>query len=299
VDRLAQLTGQTPRPGATVVSNPRLQWLSLLGVWLFLVLTLSRPVWLGEPLERIIPARDLLVAVDLSGSMETEDFTAATGERLGRLAAVKQVLDAFLAAREGDRLGLIVFGDRAFVQAPFTDDLAVIRLFLDEIQPRMAGPKTALGDAIGLAMTLFDRSELEDRVLLLFTDGNDTGSLVPPARAAGMARERGVVIHAIGVGDPGAVGEDPLDEALLRRITGSTGGKYFQAADRETLAAVTDAVDALTPREVQTLTHQPRRDLFHWPLGAALLLSLPYPLLTLLRARGREAPGPSTEEQPA
>lgn len=300
VDRLARLTGQAPRPGATVAGNPRLQWFSLLGVWLFLVLSLSRPVWLGEPLEKIIPARDLLVAVDLSGSMETEDFSDEAGQRMSRLEAVKQVLDEFLAAREGDRVGLIVFGDRAFVQAPFTEDLAVIRLFLDEIQPRMAGPKTALGDAIGLAMTLFDRSELEDRVLLLLTDGNDTGSLVPPERAATMARERGVTIHAIGVGDPESVGEDPLDEALLRRITGSTGGEYFQAADREALAAVTRTIDELTPREVQTLTHQPRRDLFHWPLGAALLLSLPYPLLTLLGARGREeALAPSAGEHPA
>lgn len=285
VDRLARLTGQTPQPGATVATNPTLQLATLLAIWALMVITLARPVWLEEPLKKVVPSRDLMVAVDLSGSMEAEDFSDEAGQTITRLAAVQQVLDEFLAHREGDRIGLIFFGNGAFVQAPFTEDLAVIRQLLGEAQPRMAGPKTALGDAIGLAMTLFDRSELENRVLVLLTDGNDTGSLVPPERAAEMAMEREVVIYAIGVGDPSAAGEDPLDEALLQKITETTGGEYFYAADREALTRVTETIDGLAPREVETLTHQPRRDLFHWPLGAVLLLSLPYPLLSLLGHR--------------
>ena len=285
VPRLADLTGQTPQPGASVVASPPLQLATLAAVWVLLLLALARPVWLGEPLVKVMPSRDLLVAVDLSGSMESEDFSDEAGARSSRIDAVKQVLDRFLARREGDRVGLIVFGTGAFVQAPFTEDLEVVRVLLGEARARMAGPKTALGDAIGLGMTLFERSDLEQRVMIVLTDGNDTGSLVPPERAAEMAAGRDVTLYTIGVGDPAAAGEEALDDALLRRIAESTGGRYFYAADRAALDQVTQAIDALTPRDVETLTHQPRHDLFHWPLGAALLLSMPYPLLRAGRSR--------------
>jgi Ca-activated chloride channel family protein len=288
VPRLAELTGQVPQPGATVAPNPRLQLVSLVAVWALLVMALARPVWLGEPLVKVLPSRDLLVAVDLSGSMETEDFVDEAGARSSRIDAVKQVLDGFLERREGDRVGLILFGTGAFVQAPFTEDLEVVRLLLAEARARMAGPKTALGDAIGLGMTLFERSDLDERVMIVLTDGNDTGSLVPPERAAQLAKERRVVVHTVGVGDAAAVGEDALDEARLERIAQTTGGQYFFAADRGGLDEVTRTIDDLTPRDAETIKHRPRHDLFHWPLGAALLLSLPYPLL---RAAGRDHPG--------
>ncbi|NJN47630.1 MAG: VWA domain-containing protein [Candidatus Competibacteraceae bacterium] len=297
IDRLAELTGQTPQSGATVAANPPMQLLLMLVIWCLLVVALARPVWLDDPLVKVIPARDLLVAIDLSGSMEREDFSDEKGQQLSRMDGVKQVLDAFLANRDGDRVGLIFFGTGAFVQAPFTDDLQVVQLLLEEAQPRMAGPKTALGDAIGLAMTLFERSDLDDRVLILLTDGNDTGSLVPPERAAELAKQRNVVIHAIGVGDSTAAGEEPLDEKLLQQITQATGGEYFFAADRANLTGVTEKIDALTPREAETITHRPRFDLFHWPLGVALLLSLPYPLLTALGRRSATHNGISEAEQ--
>ena len=127
--------------------------------------------------------RDLMVAVDLSGSMEAQDFTDNEGNSVDRLTAVKQVLDEFFARRDGDRVGLILFGSAAFVQVPFTDDLDVVRELLNEAQIRMLGPKTMLGDAMGLAINLFERSEVDERVLVVLTDGNDTGSLVPPERA--------------------------------------------------------------------------------------------------------------------
>ncbi|MEZ5582661.1 MAG: VWA domain-containing protein [Candidatus Competibacteraceae bacterium] len=297
LDRLAELTGQTPQSGATVVANPPAQLAVVTGIWCLLIVALARPVWLDDPLVKVIPSRDMLVAIDLSGSMEREDFSDGKGQQLSRMDAVKQVLDAFLANREGDRVGLVFFGTGAFVQAPFTDDLEVIRLLLEEAQPRMAGPKTALGDAIGLAMTLFERSDLDDRVLILLTDGNDTGSLVPPERAAELAKQRNVVIYAIGVGDPTSAAEEPLDEKLLRQITQATGGEYFFAADRANLAGVTEKIDALTPREAETVTHRPRHDLFHWPLGIALLLSLPYPLLTALGRRSTAQDGINGTEQ--
>ena len=293
-----RLTGQQPSSGAAVLRASLFQALVGVLVWLALVLVLARPQWLEDPLVKELPMRDVLLAVDLSGSMETEDFTDANGKTLDRLSAVKQVLDAFLTRRQGDRIGLIVFGSAAFVQAPFTDDLDVLRTFLDEVELRMAGPKTALGDAMGLAMTLFERSELEERVLIALTDGNDTGSLVPPEKAAAIAPDLGVQVHTIGIGDPRNAGEEKLDEATLRKVAEATGGRYFYAADRQSLDQVYAELDKLTARKVETLSYRPQRDLFHWPLGAALGLSILYQSLQMacawLRARRGIHPVPET-----
>jgi Ca-activated chloride channel family protein len=289
---LARLTGQQPGPGATEARPGVGDRLVRLGVWLALILALARPQWLEEPLVRDLPMRDLLLAVDLSGSMETEDLTDAEGRQVDRLTAVKQVLDGFLARREDDRIGLIVFGSAAFVQAPFTDDVEVLRTLLDEVTLRMAGPKTVLGDAMGLAMTLFERSELEERVMIALTDGNDTGSLVPPDRAAAIARDQGVTVHTVGVGDPREAGEDALDEATLREVAATTGGRYFFAADRQALDQIYAELDQLTPRKVASISHRPQRELFHWPLAVAVGLTLLYQAAQLLGAwrRARRQP---------
>jgi Ca-activated chloride channel family protein len=279
---MAQLTGRQPGPGAIEPRRGLAGSLFLILVWLLLVMALARPQWLEDPQRREVPMRDMLLAVDLSGSMETQDFADRDGQPVDRLTAVKEVLDGFLARRDGDRIGLLVFGSAPFVQAPFTDDLEVLRTLLSEVELRMAGPKTVIGDAIGLAITLFERSDVEDRVLILLTDGNDTDSLVPPDRAAQLARDNGIVAHTIGVGDPAAAGEEPLNEASLQAIATTTGGRYFRALDRAALEGIYDELDRLTPRQVETLSHQPRRELFHWPLAAALCLSLVYQLLRVV-----------------
>src|SRR5262249_45336819 len=155
---------------------------------------------------------------------ETQDFMDAKGQKVDRLTAVKEVLDDFLAKRKGDRVGLIFFGSAPFVQAPITEDLQVCRKLLDEAQVKMAGPQTAFGDALGLAITVFDRSDVKDRVLIALTDGNDTASKVPPAKAAQIARDKGIVIHTISVGDPRAAGEDALDLDTLKSVATTTGG---------------------------------------------------------------------------
>ena len=151
-----------------------------------------------------------------------------------------------------------------------------MRELLDEAQVRMLGPRTVLGDAIGMAIPLFERSEVEERVLIALTDGNDTGSLVPPARAAEIARDNGVRIFTIAMGDPQAAGEQALDEATLQAVAETTGGGYFHADDRAELEAVYAELDRLTPRQVEVQTHRPERDLFHWPLGFAIVLSMLY-----------------------
>jgi Ca-activated chloride channel homolog len=166
LDRLAALTGRQPSRGAVVARARWTQQVLLWVVWLCMLAALARPQWLEPPVTKTVPTRDLLLAVDLSGSMETRDFTDASVAQVDRLTAVKQVLDDFLARRTGDRVGLIFFGSAAFVQAPFTDDLDALRALLDKAQVRMAGPKTALGDAIGLALTVFERDPgVRDRTL--------------------------------------------------------------------------------------------------------------------------------------
>jgi Ca-activated chloride channel family protein len=285
-ERVVLLSGHDPARALGAAHPPRWQSILLLVLWSLLVLSLARPQLLEPPLERSLPTRDLLLLVDLSGSMETEDFTNAAGDRVDRLRAVKEVLDDFLTDRQGDRVGLVVFGTAAFVQVPFTQDLEATRLLLEETQVRMAGPRTAFGDAIGLAITLFERSELEKRVVIALTDGNDPGSRIPPAEAARVARDNDITIHVVGVGDPSAVGEELLDERALRDVAQTTGGRYFHAKDRDALTQIYAEIDRIDVREVQTLRHQPRVDLYHWPLAAFLCLGL---LLQLLVAR-RDAP---------
>ena len=291
--RLARLAGARTAAGTVITRRRRLQLAQIVLAWIAVVIATARPLWLGEPITRELPMRDLLVALDLSGSMETRDFTDAGGETAERLTAAKQVLDQFLARREGDRVGLVFFGSAAFVQSPFTDDLDVVRELLDEAQVRMLGPRTVLGDAIGMAIPLFERSDVEERVLIALTDGNDTGSLVPPVRAAEIARDQGVRIFTIAMGDPQAAGEQALDEATLQAVADTTGGGYYHADDRAELEAVYAELDRLTPREVESQSYRPQHELFHWPLGFAIVLSLLYfgfvELASLLR-RSRRAP---------
>jgi Ca-activated chloride channel family protein len=268
----------------------------LLIVWCTLVLALARPQRIEKPITKTLPGRDLLIAVDLSGSMETEDFTDADGKRIDRVTAVKHVLDDFLARREGDRVGLMFFGTAPFMQVPFTEDLQVCRSLLKEAQARMAGPQTMLGDAVGRAITVFESSDLEEKVLILLTDGNDSGSLVPPVKAAEIARDQGIQIYTIGMGDPATVGEEKLDVDTLKEMAETTGGKSFLAINREELESVYREIDALTTRQVETLSFRPVRDLYYWPLGFAIVLTLLWHTFILGKALITEAGKGSGEE---
>ena len=285
MQRLSRLAGLQPGSGVAVARRPVSQWIVLSITWLLVVLAITRPQWLEEPIIKELPMRDLLVAVDLSGSMEAQDFTDAEGNMVDRLTAVKQVLDAFFARRDGDRVGLILFGSAAFVQVPFTDDLDVVRELLGEAQIRMLGPRTMLGDAMGLAINLFERSEVDERVLIVLTDGNDTGSLVPPERAAEIARDNGVVVHTIAIGDPAAAGEQALDEKTLGNIATITNGGYFHANDRQELEEIYSHLDEINPRQVETQSYRPLTDLYDWPLAAGMLITLLYILFLEIRLR--------------
>jgi Ca-activated chloride channel homolog len=258
-------------------------WLVPALVWLFILAALARPQWIGAPLTKDLPTRDLLLLVDLSGSMRQEDFTNAAGKKVDRLAAVKEVLGEFLVRRDGDRVGLVVFGDAPFLQAPFSTDLSLSRRLLDETAIGMAGPRTAFGDAIGLGVTLFDHSDAPAKTIIALTDGNDTASQVPPTEAARVAHERGIRIHTVAIGDPTTVGEEKLDEITLRAVAQGTGGSYFFAGDRQQLAGIYAELDKIETRQVKVISHRPRNDLFYWPLLAGLVLSLADKSVRLLR----------------
>lgn len=288
---VTEAAGVTPRPGSSVLPRRRVQVLSACAVWALILLALARPERLGDPVVIEKSARDVVLALDISGSMDERDFTGPDGAPQQRLAAVKSVLDSFISDRTGDRMSLIIFGTRAFVQAPFTEDLESLTGFLDQTEAGMAGPNTALGDAIGLAIRSFETSEVEERLLLLLSDGADTSSRMTPLNAAAIAADRGVAVTTIGVGDPEGSGENRVDLNLLEDIARTTGGDYFFAGDAEALQTVYDRIDAQTPRLVDQQSYRPSKNLSHLPLGLACAIVLAATAFLHVTTRRRAVPG--------
>jgi Ca-activated chloride channel family protein len=273
---VADAAGMTPAPGALVPRTNVLQKILAPICWMLAVLALARPQFVEPPLEKILPARDLLLALDLSQSMDTRDFRDASGKPIARIEAVRKVVDDFVQRRVGDRIGLIVFGDAPYPQVPFTLDHATVRTMIAEMLPGMAGPRTALGDAIGLAIKMFEKSHAPEKVLVVLTDGNDTASRMPPDRAADIAQQHAIKIHTVAIGDPSATGEDKVDVATLQKIATLTGGRYFFGQDQNQLEQIYATLDRITPSNQKTLTWRPVRELFYYPLGVALALLFAY-----------------------
>lgn len=272
--RIVETAGTVPRPGAVILSRTRLQMAAAIAAWGLIVLALARPERMGEPVEITRAARDVVLAIDISGSMDARDFATAGGQDRQRLEGVRDVVRTFVEGRDGDRMALIVFGSKAYVQAPLTEDLRTITDLLDRTEVGMAGPHTALGDAIGLAIRTFEASDIDQRLLILLSDGTDTASRMSPVNAAEIAEGGGVEIYTIGVGDPDATGEDRVDLATLQDIASRTGGEYFFAADETALSRVYDRIDEIAPRQVDTLSYRPRESLAHLPLALAALIGI-------------------------
>jgi Ca-activated chloride channel family protein len=286
-DKLVELSQERPRSGAMILQRDRAQRFLVGLMWLCLVLCAAKPEWVGPPVEQQKSGRDLMIAVDLSGSMQTRDFTLPDGQTVDRLEAVKHVLDDLAGQRASDRLGLIVFGSAAYLQTPFTDDHLVWSRLLDETEIGMAGQSTVFGDAIGLAIKLFLESDSDNRVLIILTDGNDTGSTVPPVDAAKVAATRDIRIYTIAIGDPAAVGEEALDLETLERVAEVSGGQTFQALDQEQLRRAYEAIGQLEPELYETISYRPRQSL-HWvPVGLVVILYLVYHSLAAWRTASR------------
>ena len=288
---LVEAAGSEPRGGAVVMRRRRIQGFGAVLVWILLIVALAKPEWVGEPIMRTEAARDIMLAIDLSGSMDYRDFPADDGQIVRRLDAVQRVVDRFVADRESDRVGFIVFGDRAYLQLPFTRDIETARELLRLMDVGMAGPRTAVGDAIGLSIRSFEASEVDERLLILLTDGNDTASKMTPINAAEIAKANGVEIYTIGVGDPAATGEDRVDFDTLRALANRTGGAFFDAADETTLDEVYQRIDELAVADVTTTAWRPRESLVHWLAGSAVIVALlAYALLFVgVRRRGASA----------
>ncbi|QFU77699.1 VWA domain-containing protein [Halioglobus maricola] len=281
-DKLVELSEQRPEEGARILRRSRIQKILVTTTWLCLVLAAAKPQWIGAPIEQQKSGRDLMVAVDLSGSMEARDFSLPDGTTLNRLEAVKRVLDELARQRASDRLGLIVFGAAAYLQTPFTDDHEVWRQLLGETEIGMAGPSTVFGDAIGLAIKLFRENASDNRVLILLTDGNDTGSTVPPIDAAKVAAANEIRIYTIAIGDPATVGEDALDMQTIERVSELTGGASFQALDQDQMHAAYETIASMEPELYESVSFRPKQSL-HWvPVAAAVVLFLCYHLFMAL-----------------
>ncbi len=298
---ITSLTGANQVETTRSLYQQILPWL----IWCLLVLAACRPVWFGDPTEMPSSGRDLMMAVDLSGSMEINDMNL-NGNQVDRLVATKAVMEDFIARRRGDRLGLILFGSQAYLQTPLTFDRATVRTLMNESFIGMAGNKTAIGDALGLAVKHLRKRPESSRVLILLTDGANTAGEISPIQAANIASEESIKIYSIGLGademiQPGVFGTSfgsrrvnpsaDLDEKTLTEIANLTGGRYFRARNTEALEGIYELLDQLEPVEVEHEAYRPSKALFFWPLTLALLLSLipAFQQLPLSRIRGRSA----------
>jgi Ca-activated chloride channel family protein len=255
-------------------------------IWLLLVLAASRPQWLGEAIDIPTAGREMMIAVDLSGSMQVEDMEL-NGSAVNRLDMLKVVLGQFIQRRNGDRLGLILFGDDAYMQTPMTFDRKTVQQMLDETVLGLVGKKTAIGDAIALAVKRFDGKKESNRVLLLLTDGQNTAGKITPEQALELAVAKDITIYTIGIGADvmlqrslfGTRRVNPsseLDEKSLQNIADKTHGRYFRAKDSQGMAEIYQLLDKLEPVEQEQQQMRPLTALFYWPLALALLLSFSY-----------------------
>lgn len=267
---IAQLEQAAGHTGSPRLNSSRMLLVLALLTWISLLLAAARPQWLGEPTAITLQGRDLLLAVDLSESMLEQDFIL-NNQVVNRLSATKAVASDFIERRDGDRLGLILFGDEVHLQAPLTHDRQTVKQLLLEAQIGLAGKKTAIGDALALAVKRFKALNSQQRILILLTDGSNTAGVLSPVRAARLAKEEGVKVYTIGIGQEGFWGRSDLDERTLTQIARITGGQYFRARNLEELARIYGLLDELEPVEQDNDYYRPVTSLFQWPLMLALL----------------------------
>ncbi len=253
--------------------RPRARLWFAIAAWAALVAAACRPQWIGEPVGVPASGRSMLLALDISASMRT----AVLGSEMG-LEVMRRTARAFVASRAGDRIGLVVFGSRAYVQAPLTFDLNAVGSMVNEMFIGLAGEGTALGDAIALGVGRLRAMQRDERVMILITDGSSTDGVMSVPDAARLARHHGVRVYAIGIGaivpaDALARGEG-LNEPVLRSLTAETGGRYFHAGDTGALERIYESLDHYEPLARDEQHFRPAAELYPWPIGLALLLAL-------------------------
>ncbi len=260
-------------------------WQSLLAylIWILIVIAAAGPEWLGKPVMIQQAGRNIMLAVDLSGSMEIPDMSL-NGKTVNRLTMIKAVAGNFIDQRQGDRLGLVLFGSQAYLQTPLTFDRKTVHQMLSDATIGLAGQMTDIGDAIGLSVKRLMQYPAKSRVLVLLTDGASNTGFVSPTDAAAMAAKQGIQIYTIGIGSDKAIVQTfwgpqyvnpsaDLDEGTLKQIASITGGQYFRARDSEALKQIYEQINKLQPISADKQYFRPVKELYPWPLGLALLLS--------------------------
>ncbi|MFV8571355.1 vWA domain-containing protein [Marinobacter sp. SBS5] len=286
-------------PGVSTHGKPTPWWrkLLVLAAWICLVVALARPQHVGEQVQMPITGRDLMLVVDISPSMEEKDMVLH-GRSINRLQAVKRVLNDFIDQREGDRLGLILFGTEPYVQAPLTFDRETVRTLLLESGLGMAGRATAIGDAVGLAVKRLRDRPQEQRVAIMLTDGANTAGEISPDKATDIAASAGVRLYTIGIGadsviERGLLGtrrvnpSRDLDEDLLNRMAEQTGGRYFRARSLPELEMIYDSINQLEPIEQEGQFFRPVTELYVWPAGFAIVIWLMLMTVRFAHTRSR------------
>ncbi|MFX1705448.1 VWA domain-containing protein [Chitinophaga sp. CC14] len=271
--RAVAISGARPRKAAWITRKNTWMYMVLIGCWICLLAAASSPRYVSKPGKRPKTVRSFLIAADISFSMAQTDWVV-NGKRTTRWEAVKSLMKEFIAQRKSDQMALVVFGSNAYIQAPLTTDLPMINWLLDQTEVGMAGQMTNIGDAIAYSVKILKQDTLKQKVMLLITDGVDTGTDLLPVDAAGMAGKDSITIYTLGIGKASGSGGYDLDEHTLEAIAHTTGGRYFNALDEKGLSGVYKALDALTPVEYQEESYEPVTLLYYYPLAAGVILAL-------------------------
>lgn len=279
-DELTEATGLKPKKSATILKRKWFQYLINFLVWGCAVTALSNPQYIGKPAKKVKNARNMLIAADISMSMNTTDWFDDAGNRITRWKAVQNVLNDFIDKREGDRIGLMMFGSDVFA-LPFTPDLNIIKKTVDETGIGMAGHKTAVGNAIALSTQVFEADSIDQRVMILLTDGQDSGSEIVPITASQMAADDSIKIYTIGIGTKQSTAYE-LDDKTLKMIAKNTGGEYFNAGNVEELNKIYDRLNEMEPIQFEDEGYRPTRLLFYYPLAVGFILAMSLQFITIL-----------------
>ncbi|OHX67075.1 VWA domain-containing protein [Flammeovirga pacifica] len=279
-EELTEATRLKPQKSATILKRRWFQYLTNFIGWCLIVIALSNPQYIGEPAKKVKEARNLLIAADISMSMETRDWINPEGERMSRWEAVQGVLHDFIQKREGDRIGLMLFGSDVFAM-PFTPDLEIINHTINETGIGMAGHKTTIGNAIALSTQVFDADSIDQKVMILLTDGQDSGSEIVPITASQMAADDSIKIYTVGIGTKKSAAYE-LDDNTLKMIAKNTGGDYFFAGNIEELNKIYDQLNELEPIEFEDESYRPTRLLFYYPILACLALILTTQFISII-----------------
>jgi Ca-activated chloride channel homolog len=284
-----------PTHVSSKTKSKRFFYMALSVVWLLLVIALMQPERVDQFRHEQNKGYDLMLAVDISGSMQALDFSTSS-KAISRLDVTKDVVGQFVLGRQGDRVGLIAFGEFAYLHVPLTLDTVSVSKMLNNTISGMAGNATAIGDAIGLGVKTLRKRPEGSRVLILLTDGEDNSSSIPPMEAAKLAKQYGIRIYTIGIGKNGPVpfpsqfggygmAQIPLDEKLLKEIALMTGGQFFRATDQNALKSVYSKINELEKTESNETLYLIREPYYYYPLGLAMVLLLLISLVQLMDRR--------------